>query len=40
MIINNQLQLESYNEDLKKYILYASGKPKEFWGRFFCTFKK
>jgi hypothetical protein len=39
MIINNNLPLESYNEQLKTYIFYASGKRIRYWGLFLCNFE-
>jgi hypothetical protein len=38
-VINNLIPLEFYSEYLKKYMFYASGKPKQFWGFFLCNFE-
>jgi hypothetical protein len=33
-VINNQLPIEFYNNQLNKYTFYSSGKPKKHWGFF------
>jgi hypothetical protein len=38
-VINNQLPLDLYNEQLKKYIFYTSGKPNKYWGCFLWNFE-